>query len=95
MPSAFSTSSAYSASRKLPSVSGKGIDAKNPKRVGFPLTIRAAYSLHSRDSVRAAWATPNQTPGVVIESRAVATPRLSISSSAFCGVHSETIVLSR
>src|SRR5215510_3974449 len=48
-------------------------------------------SLHLRDRVCAGCASPNQMPGFVIETTAVATPFLFISSIAFRGVHSETM----
>src|SRR5215469_6591069 len=48
MPSALSTSSAYSISRKEPSVSGSGITANRPKRPGWLRTSSAPYSLTLR-----------------------------------------------
>ncbi len=52
MPSALSTSRAYSISRRLPSVSGSGMAANRPKRPGLSLRSCAPYSLHARASLR-------------------------------------------
>src|ERR1035437_8778782 len=87
IPSALSTSRAYSISAKFASISGMGKVAKLPKRPGKSATSLAAYSLHSRDSLRADTVSPNHTPGVVIEPTAVTTPSRSMFSTAFVGLH--------
>ncbi len=88
MPSALSVSSAYSISRKLASTFGNGKAANVPKRRGLSAASLAPYSLQARASAAAAAASPNHTPGVVIDRIAVDTPAASMSASDFSDVHS-------
>jgi len=95
MPSALSASSAKSISASEPFVSGSGSAANRPKRPGKSRTICAAYSLQARASRRDCSTSPNQMPGVVTDRSAVATPFLSISSTARCGDHPSQLGMMR
>ena len=87
MPSVLSVSYAYSISRRLPSVSGKGIEANMPNRPGWSVRSLAAYSFASRESLRPRGTSPSHTPGLINEVTEVAIPLLSMSSSDFCTDH--------
>ena len=81
-----SVSNAYAISCRLPGTSGSGSTAKRPKRPLWSDTIRAAAnSFISRASFRASCTSPNQTPGAVMDSMAVAIPTRSSSSTARAG----------
>jgi hypothetical protein len=62
------------------STSGRGREAKWPKRPGWSRTVAAPKSLACRDSARAAWSSPKRVPGEERGSIAVATPRWPISA---------------
>jgi hypothetical protein len=64
--------------------------ANMPKRPLESAASRAAYSLHSRATLRAPASSRNRMAGVVIEVSAVATPARSMSASDFSGVQSRT-----
>ena len=85
MPSAFSSSKAYSISRRQPSVSGSGSAAKWPNRPWYFACISAAASLHSRAKMRDELASPSHTLGVEIDSTETAIPPLSMASMAWLG----------
>ena len=87
-PSAFSVSYAYAISFTEPSTSGSGRIANSPKRPGYLAINFAPKSLQSRASARAFASSPKWTPGSLIDSIDVATPYLSMSSSALVSFHS-------
>ncbi len=69
MPSAFSVSSAYVISFRVPSTSGGGMVAKRPNRAGWSRTSVAPYSLMMRLSLRDSSLSPHHAPGCTRQHR--------------------------